>query len=68
MLVAERIVYYAKETKKIEVDEDAGVQTMLNALARTPKFKKIARKVADDRLGEFEGPFQTPGTGLGKKP
>jgi len=51
--VAERIVYYAKESKRIVVDEDAGVQTILNALARTPKFKKVARKVADDRCLKF---------------
>jgi len=48
------MVYFAKTTGKIQVSPDAGVQTMLDVLARTPRFEKIAQKVAKDRCLKFD--------------
>ncbi|CUS13071.1 unnamed protein product [Tuber aestivum] len=50
----EWMVYFAKETGKIQVPKYAGVQTMLNALAGTLRFEEIARKVAVDRCLKFD--------------
>jgi len=48
------MVYFAKTTRRIQVSQYAAVQTMLNVLARTPKFEKIAEKVAKDRCLKFD--------------
>lgn len=47
--MAERIVYQAKHTRLIKVNPEAGVQTGLNALARTSKFQQILSRVVGDR-------------------